>query len=97
VWAALGGRTADGICLDADGQIWVANPFGPEVFRVAEGGEVTASITTTQNCYACMLGGGDGRTLFCLTAQTAVEGEAESSRSGRLEVATVDVPRSGRP
>ncbi len=34
----------DGICLDADGAVWVADPIGARVFRVREGGEVTDSI-----------------------------------------------------
>jgi sugar lactone lactonase YvrE len=97
-WAALeAGRAADGICLDADGQIWVANPFGPEAFRVAEGGAVTATVTTSQPCYACMLGGADGQTLFALTAASASEHEAAASRTGKIEVARVDSPRAGRP
>ena len=27
---------ADGICLDAEGQVWVANALGAEAIRVAE-------------------------------------------------------------
>ena len=34
----------DGICLDAEGAVWVADPLGARVFRVREGGEVTDSI-----------------------------------------------------
>ena len=34
----------DGICLDAEGAVWVADPIGARVFRVREGGEVTDSI-----------------------------------------------------
>jgi sugar lactone lactonase YvrE len=97
VWAPLAPRTADGICLDADGQIWVANPFAPEVFRVAEGGEVTDTVETSQPCYACMLGGDDGRTLFALTAASASEAEVAAARSGKIETARVTSPRAGRP
>jgi len=97
VWAALDGRAADGICLDADGQIWVANPLAHEAFRVAEGGEVTDVVETTQPCYACMLGGADGRTLFCLTAASASEAEAAAHRSGKIETARVSAPHAGLP
>jgi sugar lactone lactonase YvrE len=97
-WAALGaGRAADGICLDAEGQIWVANPFTNEVFRVREGGEVTAVVATSQPCYACMLGGDDGHTLFCLTAASALESEAAVSRSGRVETVRAPAPHAGLP
>ncbi len=97
VWATLGGRVPDGICLDANGNIWVANPLAPEVFLVAEGGEVLQSVETTRPCYACMLGGDDGRTLFCLTTPSSVATVASAAREGRVEVVTVAVPHAGRP
>src|SRR5437879_3883972 len=34
----------DGICLDAEGAVWVASPFGHVVVRVLEGGEVTDRV-----------------------------------------------------
>ena len=36
--------------------------------RVAEGGEVLERVTTSLNCYACMLGDDDRRTLYLVTA-----------------------------
>jgi sugar lactone lactonase YvrE len=55
----------DGIALDAAGAVWVANPFGREVLRVLEGGEITDRLSTGElGCYACALGGPDGHTLF---------------------------------
>ncbi|MCB1690057.1 MAG: SMP-30/gluconolactonase/LRE family protein, partial [Halioglobus sp.] len=39
VWASLPGIAPDGICLDENQQVWVANALGPEVMLVAEGGE----------------------------------------------------------
>ena len=97
IWAATFPRVPDGICLDAEGAIWIANPIGPECVRIAEGGEVLDVIETGQNCYACMLGGGDGRTLFMLTAETSIAEEAALSPRGRILVATVDAARAGRP
>src|SRR6185369_13234034 len=68
VWASTSPRVPDGIALDAAGAIWVANPIAPECVRIAEGGEVKEVIETGAPCYACMLGGEDGKTLFMLTA-----------------------------
>ena len=47
------------------------NPLAPECVRVAEGGEVLQVVATDQACFACMLGGDDGRSLFMLTAGVA--------------------------
>ena len=65
--------------------------------RVAKGGEVLDIVETGQPCYACMLGGGDGRTLFMLTAKTSIAHEAAESPSGQLVIASVEVPHAGLP
>lgn len=97
VWANTAPRIPDGICLDAEGAIWIANPIAPECVRIAEGGEVLEVIDTGQPCYACMLGGDDGRSLFMLTAATSLAHEAAKAPTGKLLVATVEAPRAGRP
>lgn len=96
-WASTWPRVPDGICLDAAGAIWIANPIAPECVRIAEGGEVLEVIDTSLPCYACMLGGDDGRTLFMLTAETSDSEKAAAAAKGKLLVATVDVGRAGRP
>jgi len=95
VFAELPGVAPDGICLDAEGQVWVATARTAEVLRVREGGEVTdrVAIGSGSLSYACMLGGAEGRTLFVCTAPSWKEGH----RQGRIEVATVEVGRAGRP
>ncbi|HLZ83991.1 MAG TPA: SMP-30/gluconolactonase/LRE family protein [Caulobacteraceae bacterium] len=97
VWADLRPRVPDGICLDANGAIWVANPIAPECVLVAEGGEVLEVIETGDPCYACMLGGDDGRTLFMLTAPSSLAHEAATAPRGKLLIATVDAPHAGLP
>jgi sugar lactone lactonase YvrE len=97
VWAPLAPAIPDGICLDADGAIWVANPTAPQCLRVAAGGEVLEIIDTGQACYACMLGGDDGKTLFMLTADSADGGAAATNKTGKILVADVECPRAGRP
>jgi sugar lactone lactonase YvrE len=97
VWAATGVRVPDGICMNADGNIWIANAVGHECVLIAEGGEVLEIVNTSQNCYACMLGAEDGKTLFMLTAQSSHAGIAGASRAGKIEVTKVAVLGAGYP
>ena len=87
----------DGICLDAEGQVWLANAASPECLRIAEGGEVTARLATTQPSYACMLGGEDRRTLYAMTAPSSTASVVRELRDARIEAAVVEVPGAGRP
>jgi sugar lactone lactonase YvrE len=97
VWARTSPRVPDGIALDANGRIWIANPIAPECALIAEGGEVVEVIDTGQPCYACMLGGDDGHTLFMLTARSSVAHDAAAAPTGKLLIATVEVPHAGLP
>ena len=54
----------DGICVDASGAIWYASVPQQHCVRVAEGGEVLETVAADRGCFACMLGGDDGRTLY---------------------------------
>jgi sugar lactone lactonase YvrE len=90
-------RVPDGICLDQDGAVWIANPSAPECVRIAEGGALLEVVETSQPCFACMLGGADGRTLFLMTAPTSDDATVAAERLGRIEVAEVAVPGAGRP
>jgi sugar lactone lactonase YvrE len=98
VWASLdSGASADGICLDAEGAIWVASPSTSEVIRVHEGGEVSERIAVSTRAFACMLGGADRRTLHICTAETFKPQQTVVRRSGRIEVVEVAIPGAGRP
>lgn len=86
VWAALE-HAPDGICADAAGAIWVATVPGRQCMRIAPGGEVLERVETEQGCFACMLGGDDGRTLFIASAEwpgMEVAMREGPGRSGRL-------------
>jgi len=97
VWATLGMRAPDGICLDANGHVWIANAIAPECVLVAPGGEIMATVETSQPCFACLLGGADRRTLFAMTAPSSLADVVSVSRQGRIEWAEVRVPGAGRP
>jgi sugar lactone lactonase YvrE len=97
LWASVGMRAPDGICLDADGHVWVANAIAPECVLVAPGGDIVATVETDQPCFACMLGGEDGRTLHLMTAPTSVAAVVSASRQGRIMTARVATARAGLP
>ena len=99
VWAQLDFVATDGMCLDADGQIWLANamPGVNTCLRVKEGGEITDTVTTSQTSFACMLGGESGRDLYIHTAPSSDRFAIAELTDGCIEVATVSSPRAGRP
>lgn len=97
IWAQLDGILPDGICLDAEGAIWVASPVSHAIFRVAEGGEILQRIPLESQSFACMLGGPDGRTLHICTAESSDPETCVANRSGRIEIVEVDVPHAGLP
>ena len=97
VFADLAPNVPDGICLDAEGAIWSADPRNREVIRVVEGGEVRDRLPTGERgAYACMLGGPERRTLFVCTCRTSGP-DAAAEREGRIEITRVDVPGAGLP
>jgi len=92
------GGAPDGICLDAEGQVWAASPFTGSVVRVAEGGEITATVFVEDaGAFACMLGGPDRKTLVICCAADHSRSNTVALRSGRIDVAPVDVPGAGLP
>ena len=97
-WASCpSGSVPDGICLDAQGAIWIASPTTNECLRILEGGATAGRIATAHGAFACMLGGADRRTLFIATASTSDPDQARRERGGRIESVRVDVPGAGLP
>lgn len=97
-WADLPGEVLpDGICLDAQGHVWVASPTSHEVLRVGEGGIITERIATDQEAIACTLGGADRRTLFILTAEGHDPDWCRAHHTARILMTRVDVAGAGIP
>ncbi|HEX3795983.1 MAG TPA: SMP-30/gluconolactonase/LRE family protein [Acidimicrobiales bacterium] len=69
VWADLGDAAPDGICLDAQGMAWYADVPHQRCVRVAEGGDVHATVELDRGGFACMLGGSEGTSLYIVAAQ----------------------------
>ena len=98
VWADLGDGVPDGICLDAEGAIWYADVPNERCVRVREGGEVLQTIEPDRGCFACMLGGPDGKTLFMVAREwRGMESATEEERTGQILTAPAPAARAGRP
>jgi sugar lactone lactonase YvrE len=99
VWATLDLARPDGICLDVDNGVWVADVGADSFTRVVEGGVVTDVIRVPgQKAVACALGGDDGRTLLMMTTTGPTDREgARAQRPARIEISRVVVPGCERP
>jgi sugar lactone lactonase YvrE len=109
VWAE--GLGPDGICMDAEGAVWVQTADtrthtrrddAPEgaVVRVHEGGEMRERIEHDRALFAAMLGGPDRKTLFLLAAQwRGIEqvNEAVAALTGQVLVSQAPVAGAGWP
>jgi len=93
VWAEVGDDHPDGICLDAEGAVWYADVGTKRCVRVREGGEVLRAIELDRGCFACMLGGPDGRTLFMVA--TVFDPAAMSGGEPTGQVLTAEAPAPG--
>jgi sugar lactone lactonase YvrE len=98
VWADLG-QGGDGICLDSEGAVWT--PVIPNACaRVRAGGEVLERVELDRFCFACALGGTDGRTLFMLAADWRGPEQVEQAiadRTGQVLTVAAPAPAAGWP
>jgi sugar lactone lactonase YvrE len=97
LFAALDSCFPDGICLDVEGAVWVADARTPRVLRVLDGGRIERTIPTgARFAFACMLGDHDRRTLYLCTSTGSGPAMADK-RDGAIERVRVDVPGAGLP
>lgn len=94
LWANVGQYGNDGICADAEGAIWTST--GPTVLRVRDGGEIVEKFELDRMCFAVMLGGSDGKTLYMVANEWT--GSVDVSQpTGRVFSTRVSVPHAGYP
>jgi len=99
-WAELGdGAAPDGICLDADGAVWYADVPNRHCRRVAEGGQLLDTVEVDRGCFACMLGGPDGRTLHIVATdwERLDWQHGGGERTGQVLIYDAPAPHAGRP
>jgi sugar lactone lactonase YvrE len=110
VWAE-GRLGPDGICMDAEGAIWVQGADiravthrddSPEgvVLRMREGGEVLQRIEHDKDIFSVTLGGPDGKTLFMLATEfrgAAQVKEVAEARVGEVVISQAPAPGAGWP
>jgi sugar lactone lactonase YvrE len=87
----------DGICIDAEGAVWYADVPNARCVRVREGGEVLDTVALDRGCFACLLGGADGTTLFVVAAEWRGIEAAGSGATGVVVAVDAPSPHAGRP
>lgn len=88
----------DGIALDAEGAVWLANPEGKYgVLRVRKGGEIVERVELDTEGYAVMLGGPQRRHLFICGSDSHDPAQIAKAPSATLRVVEVEVPGAGFP
>jgi sugar lactone lactonase YvrE len=98
VWADLGDGVPDGICIDSEGAVWCADVPNKRCVRVREGGRILQSVEFDRGCFACMLGGPEGKTLFVLAAEwRGPQNMGGPDRTGQLLALAAPAPRAGWP
>ncbi len=88
----------DGLCLDADGAVWVAQPEESRYLRLGRDGEIDAIVPSASPfAVTCVLGGEDGRTLFLSSADTDLKRLPKGDTTGRIDTLRVPTPRVRPP
>jgi sugar lactone lactonase YvrE len=93
---ASGQVTPDGICLDAEGALWIGDATGTGAMRIGQSGELLDYVDTGPRAvYAIALGGADQRTLFMCAGPPFGRSNPARGHDGALLRCAVDVPAAG--
>jgi sugar lactone lactonase YvrE len=89
-------ETPDGLCVDAEGAIWVAFWDGGEVRRYSPKGEMIARVhlpVSRPTC--CAIGGTNGTTLYITSAYSELSDEQRGKEPDAGRLFSVDVGVQG--
>jgi sugar lactone lactonase YvrE len=88
----------DGLCVDAEGAIWVAIWGGYEVRRYSPNGEILARVSvSTAQPSCCAIGGANGTTLYITTAREDMSEAVLAVEHDAGRLFCVDVAVGGLP
>ena len=88
----------DGICLDREGAVWVSLYQEDSFVRVNAKGCLLDRISVVgRRAVACVLGGPNRRTLFCISADTTHEELLRGRSTARVDAIDVSVEGAGYP
>lgn len=88
----------DGLALDSEGAVWIANTLNQQALRIAEGGEILETVNTpAEGVFAVALGGKEGKTLFMCAAPDWDEASRKAETKGRMLSTQVAVRHAGTP
>jgi sugar lactone lactonase YvrE len=94
--AVLSGATPDGVCMDAEGAIWLGGLASGQFVRVMPDGRVTDTVDIGDRwAIACVLGGADRTTLFMTVSETSWP--VDKNTRGFILAVDVEVPGAGWP
>lgn len=90
-------RTPDGVCFDQEQAVWVSLLDEHAFVRVMPDGRITDRIEVPdRRGVACVLGGEDRRTLYCIMQNDPDAPAGQRSRSW-VDSVVVEVPGAGYP
>lgn len=88
----------DGLALDSEGAVWIADTLNQRAVRIQEGGEILEVVDTApDDIFAVALGGQDGKTLFMCAAPDWDEASRTAETKGRMLSTQVKVGHAGTP
>ena len=91
-------RAPDGICMDRDQAVWVSLLDESSFVLVAPDGRILDRIPVPgRRGIACVLGGDDRKTLFCVSMDPDRGSEAGPKPQSYVDAAVVEVPGAGYP